>query len=108
MAGDPLGNPVGNARRDRLAALIDTQRPHLALWVPVFFALGIAFYFALPGTPTPATRALLRAAADLMAAMAEREHLRTRLRRAEAALEEQRIAPPPRREPAEDSEATGG
>ena len=53
MAGDPLGNPVGNARRDRLAALIDTQRPHLALWVPVFFALGIAFYFALPADGNP-------------------------------------------------------
>ncbi len=36
---------------DRLAALIETQRPHLALWIPVFFALGIALYFAVPAEP---------------------------------------------------------
>ena len=27
---------------DRLAALIEAQRPHLALWIPVLYALGIA------------------------------------------------------------------
>ena len=36
---------------DRLAALIEAQRPHLALWIPVFFALGIALYFAVPAEP---------------------------------------------------------
>ena len=35
--------------RTRLAALIEAQRPHLALWIPVFFALGIALYFAAAG-----------------------------------------------------------
>jgi GAF domain-containing protein len=68
--------------------------------------LGVAtFYFSESGTVSPADRALLSAASDLMAAMAEREELRTRLRRAEAALEEQHSAPIPRRE---DSEATDG
>jgi len=75
--------------------------------------LGVAtFYFAEAGGVSPADRALLRAAADLMAAMAEREELRTRLRRAEAALEEQRSAPPPRSDLStgdrEDIEATDG
>jgi GAF domain-containing protein len=68
--------------------------------------LGVAtFYFSDPGSVSPPHRALLRAAADLMAAMAEREALRTRLRRAEAALEEQQSAPNPR---TGDSEATDG
>ena len=31
---------------DRLAALIEAQRPHLALWIPVLYGLGIALYFA--------------------------------------------------------------
>lgn len=75
--------------------------------------LGVAtFYFADAGAISPADRALLRAAADLMAAMAEREELRTRLRRAEAALEEQQSAPAPRTggslAETQDSEATGG
>ncbi len=36
---------------ERLAALIETQRRNLALWVPVFFALGIALYFSVPVEP---------------------------------------------------------
>ncbi len=34
-----------------LAAQIETQRPHLALWIPVFFAIGIAVYFQVPAEP---------------------------------------------------------
>ncbi|HRO09987.1 ComEC/Rec2 family competence protein [Amaricoccus sp.] len=37
--------------RERLAALIETQRPQLALWIPVLLALGIGGYFALPAEP---------------------------------------------------------
>jgi competence protein ComEC len=36
---------------DRLAALIEAQRPSLALWIPVLYALGIALYFAVPSEP---------------------------------------------------------
>jgi competence protein ComEC len=35
----------------RLAALIESQRPHLALWIPVLYAVGIAIYFAVPAEP---------------------------------------------------------
>ncbi|MEX2180487.1 MAG: GAF domain-containing protein [Gemmatimonadaceae bacterium] len=72
--------------------------------------LGAAtFYFATPGTPSPRTRALLRAAADLMAAIADKEALRKRLRHAEAALDDQRSAAPARTEVVgEDGEATTG
>ena len=71
--------------------------------------LGAAtFYFAEPGERSTEERTLLRAVADVMAAMAEREALRTRVRRAEAALEDQRTPPTPRREDEEDSEATDG
>lgn len=53
--------------------------------------LGAAsFYFATPGPRTAAEKALLRAVADLMAVIAERDALRTALRRAEAALEDER------------------
>lgn len=45
------------------------------------------FYFAEPGSPPPRVRTLLRAAADVMAAMAVHESLRERARHAEAALE---------------------
>lgn len=45
------------------------------------------FYFARPGAPEPRVRQLLRAAADLMAAIAEKATLQDRLRRAEAALD---------------------
>ena len=36
---------------DRLAALIEAQRPNLALWIPVLYGLGIALYFAVPSEP---------------------------------------------------------
>ncbi len=50
--------------------------------------LGAAtFYFAQPGTPQPRVRTLLRAVADVMAAIAEKSALQDRLRRAEAALD---------------------
>ncbi len=45
------------------------------------------FYFAAPGSPSPHVRTLLRAVADVMAAMAVHEALRERARHAEAALE---------------------
>ena len=45
------------------------------------------FYFAEAGVPDPRVRALLRAAADVMAAIAEKSTLQDRLRRAEAALD---------------------
>ena len=34
-----------------LAAQIETQRPHLALWIPVLFAVGIAAYFQVAAEP---------------------------------------------------------
>jgi len=36
---------------ERIAALVEAQRPALALWVPVFLGLGIALYFAVPSEP---------------------------------------------------------
>lgn len=35
----------------RLEALIETQRPRLALWVPVLYGLGIGIYFLIPVEP---------------------------------------------------------
>lgn len=68
--------------------------------------LGAAtFYFAEPGPRPSSERGLLRAVADVMAAMADRDALRTKLRRAEAALDDQRTPAPERRE---DSKATDG
>ncbi len=61
--------------------------------------LGAAtFYFASAGERPSGDRVLLGAVADLMAAMADREALRGRLRRAEAALEDQRSSAEPRTE----------
>lgn len=54
------------------------------------------FYFSEPGSVAPRVRSLLRAVADLMAVMADKAALRDRVRRAEAALEEQRPAEPVR------------
>jgi GAF domain-containing protein len=72
--------------------------------------LGAAtFYFAAPGTPPVRTKALLHAVADLMAAIADKDAMRTRLRHAEAALDDQHSAPPARtQDTGEDSEATVG
>ena len=36
---------------DRLAAMIEAQRPHLPLWLPVLFATGIGAYFSVPREP---------------------------------------------------------
>lgn len=36
---------------ERVAALVEAQRAGLALWIPVFLALGIGLYFALPVEP---------------------------------------------------------
>lgn len=66
--------------------------------------LGAAtFYFDTVGERTTQERALLRAVADILAAMADRDALKTRLRHAEAALEDQRSSAEPR---TEDSGAT--
>lgn len=77
----------------------------LPLEAPDSILGAVTFYFSAEGERSASDRATLRAVADVMAAMADRETLRTRLRRAEAALEDQRSLPPPRRE---DSEATEG
>ncbi len=37
---------------ERLGGIIAGQASHLALWTPVFFALGIGVYFALPMEPS--------------------------------------------------------
>lgn len=59
--------------------------------LPLITATGVrgaaTFYFAAEGSPEPRARALLRAVADIMAAIAERAALQDRLRRAEAALD---------------------
>jgi competence protein ComEC len=53
---------------DRLAALVEAQRPTLALWAPALFGAGIAAYFAAPAEPGP--RALAGLAAGLAVAAA--------------------------------------
>lgn len=60
----------------------------LPLVAPSRVAGALTCYFAAPGIPAPRVRSLLRAAADVMAAVAEQGALRDRLRRAEAALDE--------------------
>ncbi len=61
------------------------------------------FYFAGAAAPDPRVRALLRASADVMAAIAEKAALRERVRRAEALLDEASV---PRR-PGVDSSDPG-
>ena len=56
---------------------------------------AVAFYFAQPGVPDTRVRGLLRAAADVMAAVAEKSGLQDRLRRAEAALDSINATNPP-------------
>jgi competence protein ComEC len=34
-------------------AILEAQRAHFILWLPVFFGLGIAVYFTVPTEPTP-------------------------------------------------------
>lgn len=48
---------------------------------------AVTFYYEEPGARTPRERDLLRAVADVMASMSEKESLRERVRHAEAALE---------------------
>jgi competence protein ComEC len=54
--------------RERIAALVEAQRPRLALWIPVFYAFGIAGYFAAPSEPSGSMLAGLGAALALVAA----------------------------------------
>lgn len=65
----------------------------LPLVLPQGVVGAVTFYFAEAGSRTSRVRDLLRAVADVMAAMAGQEALRERLRHAEAALElnEQRL-----------------
>jgi GAF domain-containing protein len=69
---------------------------------------AVSFYFDAPGASSAAAKALIRTTADLMAAMAELDALRRRLRQVEAALEDERPAPPARSVEAGDNEATDG
>ena len=57
---------MGARIASRLAALIEAQRPHLALWAPVFLAVGIGLYFAVPAEPAPWMLAALAAALLLL------------------------------------------
>jgi GAF domain-containing protein len=61
----------------------------LPLVTPERIEGAATFYFAAPAPPAANVRALLRAVADIMAAVAEKGTLHDRLRRAEAALDEQ-------------------
>lgn len=70
---------------------------------PEGVAGAVSFYFASEGRAPNAAKSLMRAVADLLAGIQELDRLRRRLRLAEAALEDERSAPAPRRG---DSEAT--
>jgi GAF domain-containing protein len=68
--------------------------------LPLITNAGVAgaatFYFAQAGAPDQRVRNVLRAAADLMAAMADKSALQDRLRRTEAALDSlNAVSPPP-------------
>lgn len=115
--------PAGEAAAERrLIAVADVfADPSLEDWQDVGRELGfralvavpiegpsgvagaVSFYFAAAGEPAAATKTLLRAVADLMAAVHEQERLRRRLRIVEAGLEDERSAPERRRG---DSDAT--
>ena len=43
--------PAGASVGARVAAAVERQRANLALWVPVFFAVGIGVYFTVPREP---------------------------------------------------------
>ncbi len=60
--------------RTALAALLEVQRPNLALWAPVFFGLGIGVYFAVPAEPLPWALAALGGTILLLGATATRVH----------------------------------
>ncbi len=58
--------------RTTLEALVDAQRPSLVLWAPVFFALGIGVYFAVPSEPQAWMLAALAGLLALLTATAVR------------------------------------
>ncbi len=115
--------PAGEAAAERRLLAVDDVLgdPSLEDWqdaarelgfralvaVPIEGAEGIAgslaVYFAEPVKQPPATHALLRGVADLLAGIQELDRLRRRLRVLDAALEDERSALPPR---TGDSEAT--
>lgn len=70
--------------------------------LPIVGAEGVAgaasFYFDAPGPRPPAAKDLLRSVAEILAAIHDMDLLRRRLRLAEAALEDERSAPPERRD----------
>lgn len=80
--------------------------------VPLEASSGVvgaaSFYFDAPGAPSAAAKALIRTTADIMAAMAELDALRRRLRQVEAALEDERPPSVPRKVDAGDNAATDG
>lgn len=63
---------MGGGPLRRVAACIEMQRPHLALWAPVLFGVGVGVYFALPAEPAPWTTAPLAATLLVLAASAAR------------------------------------
>jgi competence protein ComEC len=70
---------VGAHIASRIVALVEAQRPHLALWSPVLLALGIGIYFGLPVEPAPWMLAPLAAALVVLAASAARSGPTARL-----------------------------
>ena len=67
---------------------------------------AVTFYFTAAGAPSGPTKSLMRTVSDLLAVIAERDTLRTRLRRAEAALADEQPVDPLRKGNAEDNRAT--
>lgn len=53
---------------ERLAGIIEAQRPAFGLWVPVLFGLGVAAYFALPAEPSGSALVALGVAVLLVGA----------------------------------------
>jgi len=60
---------IAGRAADRLAAAVEAQRPHLALWTPALFGLGAALYFAAPAEPGRAALAAVGLAALAVAAL---------------------------------------
>ena len=79
----------------------------LPLNTPAGILGAAAFYFAAPGTQPAPVLHLLRTVADLMAAIADKDAMRLRLRHAEAALDDQRT-PSAARSGDDDNQATTG
>lgn len=120
--------PSGEAASERrLIAVPDVfADPNLEDWQEVARELGfralvalpleaagsvlgaVTFYFAAPGAPSASAKALMRTVADLLAVIAERDTLRTRLRRAEAAYDDEHPVPSRPKDIAADNRATTG